>query len=115
MEQDEQKPNEARDLWDRGWSLYQAEDYKGALPLLNRGADLGDFDCLETIAYMYDNGLGVEKDHLEAAAWYRKAGERGDTKAMNELIFRYQKGFFEIQPDPVQAEYWTAKLAEAQH
>jgi TPR repeat protein len=103
----------ARDFWDRGWSLYQAGDYAAALPVLNQGGDLGDFDCLETIAYMYDNGLGVPQDHREAVGWYRKAGELGDAKAINELIFRYKKGFFGIQPDAAAAEYWTKKLAEA--
>ena len=102
----------AQDLWQRAWNYYQAGDYAASLPLLQAGAAQGNFDCLETLAYLYDNGLGVQTDHLEAANWYRKAGELGDVKAMTELADRYQKGFFDIQANQAEALRWFREAAE---
>jgi len=102
----------AQNLWQKAWDYYQAGNYAAALPLLQSGAAQDNFDCLETLAYMYDNGQGVQTDHLEAARWYRKAGELGDVKAMTELSYRYQKGFFEIQVDQAEALRWFRAAAE---
>ena len=99
-------------LWQKAWDYYQAGNYAASLPLLQSGAAQDNFDCLETLAYMYDNGQGVQTDHLEAANWYRKAGDLGDVKAMTELADRYQKGFFEIQVDQAEALHWFRAAAE---
>lgn len=97
--------------WNQAWAFYQAKDYEQALPLLKKCGAAGNFDCLETLAYLSDNGLGVNTSHLEALQWYRQAAELGDPRAMKELIFRYEHGFFEIQADTAQAQHWKAKLA----
>ena len=99
-------------LWQKAWDCYQSGNYAESLPLLHQGAAQGNFDCLETLAYMYDNGQGVQTDHLEAASWYRKAAELGDVKAMTELASRYQNGFFEIQVDQAEAVLWLRAAAE---
>lgn len=40
-----------------------------------KGAELGDVDCMERIALMYENGADVEQNAEKAAEWYAKAEE----------------------------------------
>jgi len=41
---------------------------------------------------MYNNGKGVEQDHVEAAEWYRKSAEGGFAQAQYNLGAMYGKG-----------------------
>jgi TPR repeat protein len=41
---------------------------------------------------MYRSGQGVPQDYTEAAKWYRKAAEQGDTEAQYNLGLAYTKG-----------------------
>jgi TPR repeat protein len=33
------------------------------------------------LGWLYDNGIGLPRDHVQAIAWFRKAGEHGDSHA----------------------------------
>jgi TPR repeat protein len=44
------------------------------------------------LGFMYQRGLGVPKDYKEAAKWYRKAADRGDTGAQASLLDFYREG-----------------------
>ena len=41
---------------------------------------------------MYEDGVGVAQNALEAAAWYRKAAGQGDADAQNRLGGMYEVG-----------------------
>lgn len=41
---------------------------------------------------MYWTGDGVKRDEQEAARWWRKAAELGQTSAMIDLAFTYKEG-----------------------
>ena len=47
---------------------------------------------MNRIGYLYDEGLGVAKDHLEALKWYRKAAEAGLSVAQFNLGLTYEQG-----------------------
>ena len=50
-----------------------------------KGADQGDAQAQFNLGVCYSYGLGVAKDHVEAAKWYRKAAEQGDAEAAKSL------------------------------
>ncbi len=98
--------------WNTGWKYFSEGDYASALALLERCAGQGDFNCLETIAYAFDNGKGLPQDHLKAVEYYRRAAVLGDVKAMTELVYRYEHGFFEIKKDLAESLRWLRAAAE---
>lgn len=53
---------------------------------------------------------GCETDDAQAAAWYRKAADQGDTEAQTRLAEAYAKGIG-VPKDPVQAVLWYQKVA----
>jgi TPR repeat protein len=55
-------------------------------------ADKGHALAELMVAYMYDGGIGIERDDAQAAAWYRKAADRGIPSALNNLGIKYVRG-----------------------
>src|ERR1039458_24193 len=43
------------------------------------------------IGYLYDEGLGVERDYKEAFTWYRKAAEQNQPAALFNVGFMYEE------------------------
>jgi TPR repeat protein len=60
---------------------------------------------------MYDSGRGVSHDYAEAALWYRKAAEQGDSDAQESLGNLHYKGQG-VPQDDAQAATWFRKAAE---
>jgi TPR repeat protein len=60
---------------------------------------------------MYEHGIGVPLDYLQAAGWYRKAAEKGLAEAQYGLgfLYLYGKG---VPMDYAQATAWMLKAAE---
>lgn len=52
----------------------------------------GDTAAQLKLAHAYENGDGVPKDAVQAAAWYRKAAEQGNAEAQNSLGVMYLLG-----------------------
>lgn len=46
-----------------------------------KAAEQGDVNGEVNLAWQYESGLGVPKDHTEAVTWYRKAADQGDIQA----------------------------------
>ncbi|MCF4164246.1 sel1 repeat family protein [Zavarzinia compransoris] len=77
------------------------------LPLAEAGDPLAQFD----VGAMYDNGLGVSADPVEAARWYQRAARQGDPSAMFNLGVMYEDGIG-VGRDPVQAYVYFALAVE---
>ena len=55
-------------------------------------AEGGDARAQALLAYMLANGRGVPQSYVEAAYWYRRAGEQGHPTAQYMLGLMYDKG-----------------------
>ncbi len=62
-------------------------------------------DSQNRLATMYSTGVGVTLDFAEAAKWYRKAADQGDTDAQNQLGSMYGNGQG-VPQDNVEAYRW---------
>jgi hypothetical protein len=58
-------------------AAYDRHDYAAALQLLRPLAERGNVGAQYLIGFAYESGLGVSKDEIEAAKWYRRAADAG--------------------------------------
>lgn len=74
-------------------------------------AEDGDMDAENSLATMYFNGVGVEKDYKKAYVRCRRAAENGNSKAQYNLGQFYFHGEV-IEQDFHEAFRWFKKSAE---
>jgi len=68
------------------------EYFKLALEKLGSLADEGDCEALCDLGSMYEYGEGVEKDHVKAVEYYKKAANKGFAGAQCNLGYMYNNG-----------------------
>lgn len=56
-------------------------DYRTAMDIYHSLAEQGDAAAQNNLGVMYEYGYGVLPDDSEAAKWYRKAADQGDSRA----------------------------------
>ena len=67
-----------------------------------RGAALGDAECLCRLAYMFDIGRGVDTDKAAAMRFYQRAWRRGSTTAGMNIAILYR----ERRNSPAMFRWW---------
>ncbi|MGB3208220.1 MAG: hypothetical protein WBB28_24815 [Crinalium sp.] len=87
-----------------GKKAFFAQNYKTALSLLLPLAHKGNAEAQCLIGCMYQLGLGVEVDSLEAAKWYKKSSLQGYGVASNNLAGMLLAGSENIAPSQVEAD-----------
>jgi TPR repeat protein len=104
---------EAEELLNKGRELNRQQRYEEALLCLVRGTQLSPNHpkLLLLVGVMYDQGHGVPQDHMQAAAWYRRAAEQGSALAQDYLGQAYLRGRG-VPQDNAQAAVWHRKAAE---
>jgi len=83
----------------------QAGDLDRMRQCYERGAALGDADCIQALGYMYDVGEGVAVDKLHAMKLYQRAWRRGSQSAANNIAVLYRE-----QGKPVSMFRWFQRL-----
>lgn len=103
-----------------------AGDFEDGVAAINRGdhqiayskfkqaAEQGEARAQSSLASMYYNGLGVQKDYEQALYWYTKAAEQGLASAQYTLGLMYAEGKG-APKDNAKALYWYTKAAEQGH
>ena len=66
--------------------------YREAARRLRIAAEAGHALGQNDLGYMYQNGMGVERDYAEAVKWYRLAADGGNSIAEANLAFMYLGG-----------------------
>lgn len=67
---------------DPAYEAFDLGRYKSALELAKAAAERNEPQAATLIGRIYQEGLGVGRDDVEAAQWYRRGAELGDTNAM---------------------------------
>ncbi len=67
------------------------------LRMVTEAAEGGLDMAIEELGFIYDNGIGVEKDVIRAAAYYAEAFRRGRKSAVNEWFALFSE--IAEQPD----------------
>jgi FOG: TPR repeat, SEL1 subfamily len=84
---------------------------KEALEGVKRDAETGDLFAQYLMGWLYDEGVGVPEDNIEAIKWYRKAGNQNFPAALNALGIQYEEGEV-VQKDESEAVRMFKKAAE---
>jgi clan AA aspartic protease (TIGR02281 family) len=93
-----------------GINAYSRRDYATAMRLLRPLAERGDASAQTHLGAMYQNGLGVQRSHVQAALWYRKAAEQGNDLGQDSLGLLYESGLG-VRQSYAEAIKWTLKAA----
>src|ERR1700737_4094305 len=68
------------------FGAYQRGQYKTAFDLATKRAqDSGDPKAMTMLGELYANAMGVKRDYVKAADWYKRAADGGDREAMFAL------------------------------
>jgi len=63
---------------------------------------------------MYEKGLGIAQDLVQAVAWYRKAADQGSAMAQYNMGVMYRDSLG-VRRDPAQALKWFRAAADQGH
>lgn len=77
---------------DPAYAAFQRGDYATAARLTRSDALKGDASAQKNLGYLYEAGLGVQRDPAQALAWYQKAADQGYAAAYNDLGTMYASG-----------------------
>jgi len=61
----------------------ETEEFDKAMKWARKGAQVADVTAYLSLARIYDEGLGVETNHIEGLKWYENAAKGGDADAQN--------------------------------
>ncbi len=92
-----------------GLAAFEAKNYTDAFKLLKPIADWGDAEAQCIVANMYELGLGLERDVLEAVRYYKKSAKQCYGVASNNLGTIFTIGNGTIAVDSTEAEKWYQK------
>ena len=90
---------------------YLAKDFTNAYHFCK---EANDPNAQFIVGEMYYNGLGVKKNHTEAAIWIRKAAEQGLAEAQFVTCHMNYYGLG-VKEDHAEALIWCRKAAQQGH
>lgn len=91
------------------WVLSEnLRDYNKAFELYLTAFNEGVAEAAENIGNMYANGIGIEKNDVEAVKWYEKGAAAGSPWAMYHLYLAYMNGVA-VEANSEMAEKWFTK------
>jgi len=71
---------------------YDRADIKQALRIWMETAQGGDPEAMTNVGEIYERGMGVPPDYVQAAQWYQKASDKGYSRALFNLGTMYEQG-----------------------
>ena len=111
--------DQVRDSWEwfNAAEFYQSSQAKGRKDLRTTAhyfrvsAEKGNPVAAFKLGEIYENGIGVAKDPVQAFTWYMRSASRNDKDGQLKVGWCYQKGIG-VQPDPQIAAIWYRIAAE---
>lgn len=100
--------------FDAGLVAFGRGDFQAAYGEWKPLADQGDRDAQNNVGVMFERGLGVPLDAVEAVKWFRRAAEQGHSEAQNNLGVMYLTGRG-LGQDLTEAEKWFRQAADQGH
>ena len=79
-------------LYQQAKSLYDADNYDQAVPLLRKAAEKGHKKAQYRLGRCYEKGHGVAVNETTAVQWYQKSAKQGYDKAQYRLGMCYKEG-----------------------
>ncbi len=96
----------------KGEEYLNAKNYSPAFEIFKRLANDGYAPAQDKLAWMYQNGWGVEQNYTQAVSWFRKAAEQGNTEAITSMGLMYIKGWGVPQDYDLSLEWYSRAAAK---
>jgi len=96
--------------FDDAYEAASAQEYEKAAKIWHSLAQKGNPDAQFNLAMIYHSGAAGMLDEKQAVKWYQKAAANGHVKAQEYLAVGYREGWFGLDKDLSQAEFWETKL-----
>lgn len=100
-----------RGVINSAYQWYDGRYFRNAFRLAQHLAEQGMAEAQNTLGVIYEGGLELPKDPVQAASWYRKAADQGDKDAQYNLGMLYANGKG-VEEDRKEALRWVQKSAE---
>lgn len=107
-----QNEQSADQVFEQGRQAFQAKDYELARKTLKPLAKAGHAKAQLYMGFIYDKGLGIERDIGRALYWLELSAEQGSIKLQYDLGSRYMYDK-EVRRDYDKVVYWWQKAADA--
>lgn len=98
-------------IYEEAKALYDAKNYKAALPKLKAAAEKGHKKAQYRLGRCYDKGHGVNEDNKVAFVWYQKSAIQDYAKGQYALGKCYMKGKG-TTADQEKAKIWLTKAVK---
>jgi TPR repeat protein len=79
-----------------------------AMKLFEKAASQGDADGMQRLAWNYERGDIVPKNHTEAMKWFLRAAEHGDPEMPCFLAQKFSESHGDITQDMEKAYFWIS-------
>jgi hypothetical protein len=99
------------DCFNEGQEYDKREEYSKAMKWYIKAAKIGSTAAMNNIAWLFENGQGVQEDYNKAMEWYLKAAENGNNTAMYNIGFLY-KNAIGVNKDIEFAKKWYTKACK---
>jgi TPR repeat protein len=77
-------------------------------------ANQGEPEAQYCLAIAFHDGKRVERDIVQAVAWYEKAGQKGHVEAQYWLCLMHRDGIG-VQKNRLESLYWCERAAKTEH
>lgn len=98
------------DAYTRAVQYLDEKNYSQAIDIFRKLANNDYAPAQDKLAWMYQNGWGVEQSYSQAVSWFRKAAEQGNTEAMASMGLMYYRGWG-VERDYDTSLEWYGKAA----
>ncbi len=107
-----QEIQEFQSEYSNGEKYLNDKDYSQALEIFRRLAVQGYAPAQDKLAWMYQNGWGIEQSYTQAVYWFRKAAEQGNPEALASMGLMYLKGWGVEQNYDTSLEWYKKAAAK---
>ena len=84
--------SDIKEILDSAAYFFKQKQYEDAFRDFSEAADMGNATAICNLGYMYEAGLGVDRDVYKAAKLYREAADKGNARAKYNLGVCYKLG-----------------------
>lgn len=103
-----------KEMYQRGNTYSKKGNIKKTIKWYRKAAEHGHAEAQYHMGTYSIQGIGVDRDTIQAVEWYQKAAKKGHAEAQYILGDFYYNGVG-VTPDTIQAVEWYRKAAEQGH
>jgi TPR repeat protein len=82
----------AKEFNEKAKKFIETQEFDKAIPLLKKGAELGNAESQYNLGYCYRAGTGIEQNTEKGIYWFSKSAEQGFNDGLYQMMMAYGNG-----------------------